>query len=54
MAFFKDYGALGSVVQSGSGFDAWRNGRWIGQYDTLNRALYALLLESGVYNDGLD
>jgi hypothetical protein len=34
MAANKDFGVLGSVVESGeSRFDAWRNGRWIGKYE---------------------
>ena len=49
MRLIQHFGELGAVVRvrDTSRFDAWKDGCWIGKFDTLNHALYALLLEGG-------
>jgi hypothetical protein len=43
-----DFGKMGLVLRNTSYFDAWKDGHLIGEFDTLNRAVYALLLRSGL------
>ena len=36
-------GPLGSVVQVGRYFDAWKNGFWTGRFNTLDEAMEMLI-----------